>query len=435
MKDSGVAWIGEIPEGWEVTIVKNLYNITLGKMLTPVNKTKDETLEKYLCAVNIGEDGLNLSEIKEMWFNDKDKEIYKLEVGDLLVVEGGNVGVCCQFMGEIKNCYIQNALHKVKPKSNQSNRFLYYWMKFVINTDYFNLISNQATIAHYTKEKFSTTPIIKLPFIIQQKISAFLDRKCAQIDAILSTIQQSIAKLKEYRQAVITQAVTKGLDPDAKMKDSGVEWIGVIPEEWSVTKIKNLYNITLGKMLASQQKSDDETLEKYLCAANIGENGLNLSEVKEMWFNKEEKRIYRLEVGDLLVVEGGNVGLCCQYMGELNNCYIQNALHKVTPKENQNNRYLYYWMKFITATDYLNLITNKATIAHYTKEKFSATPIVNVPLVVQQQIVVYLDQKTAQIDSLITEKQKLHDKFTAYKKSLIYEYVTGKREVPDDNAE
>ncbi len=272
---------------------------------------------------------------------------------------------------------------------------------------------------------------VSFPFVQyseQQRIADFLDAKCAHIDDTIAKEKELIEKLKEYRQSVITEAVTKGLNPNAPMKDSGIDWVGKIPAHWNITKLGRIYLSRLGKMLQPNKVKSDDTLETYLCAANVTQKGISTTPHKEMWFSEKEKVLYEVKSGDLLIVEGGDVGLSCIYDSNIKS-YIQNSIHCISPVKTQSLLFLSFWFKFIKGSGYLDLICNKATIAHYTKEKLLNTPFVFVPLQEQQKIATYLNEKTKLMDHAIRQKENLIAQFHQYKKSLIYEAVTGKMEV------
>lgn len=149
--------------------------------------------------------------------------------------------------------------------------------------------------------------------------------------------------------------------------------------------------------------------------------------VKEMWFSEKEKEYYALHKGDLLVVEGGDIASSAILNFEPTNLYFQNALHRVKAKKG-TNEFLRYWLMFAKSRGFFDMICNRATIAHFTKDKFINLPFVMVTIQEQQQIIKYLDRKCSQIDKLIALKQQKIEKLQQYKKSLIYEYVTGKKE-------
>lgn len=189
----------------------------------------------------------------------------------------------------------------------------------------------------------------------------------------------------------------------SRMKDSGVEWIGEIPEDWGISKVGAFYDITLGKMLQPRPRNND-TLEQYLCAANVGNNRLTLANIKRMWFSDEEKETYRLHRGDLLVVEGGDIASSAILDFEPENLFFQNALHRVTPKAG-TNCFLRYWLISAKASGYFDIICNRATIAHFTKAKFTALPFASVSVSEQNRISSFLDHVSNAIDAIIANNE------------------------------
>lgn len=273
MKDSGVEWIGEIPEDWEVGKVKQHYKITLGKMLSSKKKSEDETYENYLCAQNVTENGLNFKTLKKMWFSQDEKSNFILNKNDVIIVEGGNVGLCCIYNGEYYPCYIQNALHKVTSYGSFKNKFLFYWMKFVDSTTYIYQITNKSTIAHYTKDKLGNTPIVCLNSTEQQRIADYLDDKCGQLDSCMELTRRSMEKLREYKNSLIAEAVTRGLDPDVPMKDSGIPWIGKIPEDWDIIKLSyGVSSFGSGTTPASENESFYDGNILWVTTSELREN-------------------------------------------------------------------------------------------------------------------------------------------------------------------
>ena len=243
------------------------------------------------------------------------------------------------------------------------------------------------------------------PLKTQERIADYLDKKCGEIDATIAKQKESIEKLKAYKWSLISETVTKGLDKSVPLKPSGIEWIGDIPDDWEVTKISRLYSIQLGKMLQPEKKSSGDTYEPYICAANLSSGTFRLDEVKYMWISEAEKDIYRLKRDDLLVTEGGDVGISSIWKDDISPCYFQNALHRVVPKKGNSNRFLHYWLIVLKSVGYIDLICNKSTIAHFTKEKFAQSLILSIPLQTQEKIADYLDSKCSQIDKYITEKR------------------------------
>ena len=421
MKDSGIEWIGQIPEEWHVSKIKNVYIVILGKMLSPSQTQKDQTLENYLCAANIKWSGVDTSIQKQMWFSESDKAEYKLHEGDILIMEGGLAGTSCKYRGEMAPCFIQNSVHCCRAKSNYSNQFLYYWMNVVYNSKYIENICNKATIQHYTKEKVMNTPFLICSSLEQEKIVSYLDRKCAQIDAIISKQQQIIEKLKEYKLSVITEAVTKGLDPNVPMKDSGVEWIGNVPETWNVMRFGRCATIK-SNLVDPSQYSD-------------------YPQISPESIEKDSNHIIEYKT----VKESGVISWNHLFFkGQIIYSKIRPLLNKVTiapfnglcsadmyPIETNNNAdFIVHMMLSIYFTAQVGQVTEtRVKMPKINQNELNAIIVAIPPLKEQKKIADYLHYKNDTIEKMINKRQNLIDKLLNYKKALIYETVTGKKEV------
>ena len=276
--------------------------------------------------------------------------------------------------------------------------------------------------------------LAELPYILpsleeQNQIVLAIESSTSKVDALIVNVQAQIEKLKAYKQSLITEVVTKGLDPNAPMKDSGVEWIGEMPAAWDISRVGLHYTVILGKMLCPKQLDDSYTLEKYYCAANVHFGEINSDDLKEMWFSPAEKEQYHVNVGDMLIVEGGAGAGGCAVVQQATNALVQNSVMIVRNLRGTDNRYLRYWIESLVSRGYIDVVCNKATIPHFTKEKLSKTVFPVLSQDEQTQISDYLDEKCAQIDRATAIKQSKIEKLAQYKRSLIYEYVTGKKEV------
>lgn len=426
MKDSGIEWIGKIPAHWALSKVGMFYNIVLGKMLQSEQSSDSDTYEKYLCAMNLGNNALKYDVLRKMWFSEKERQQYKVQKGDLIVVEGGDVASCDIVKEDVSDLYIQNALHRVRAKKDFTLEFLRYSLMMAKAQGYISLICNKATIAHFTKDKFSSLPFLAVPVDEQLKIVQVLDKKCAQVDALITNIQTQIEKLKAYKQSMITEVVTKGLDPTVPMKDSGVEWIGEIPKHWSVIPSKFLFaNCDERRregdvQLTASQKYGMISQEEYMRRENarivLADKGL------ENWKHVEPFDF----VISLRSFQGG------LEMSEVTGCatwhyIILRARQRIHP-------YYYKWlfkssMYITTLQRTCNYIRDGQDLRY---SNFVKVPLCIPTLYEQQKIADFLDRKCAKIDHLITLKQSKIEKLEQYKRSLIYEYVTGKREVSCD---
>ncbi len=420
MKDSGIEWLAQIPAHWRIERGKNALTL----LDRPV-KDNDEIITCFrdgevTLRKKRREDGFTVS-LKEIGYQG-------IEKGDLVV--HGMDG----FAGAIG---VSDSRGKVTPvlnvmDSEQNKRYLMYYLRVAAYKDVFMSLSTGIRVrsCDLRWNKLSIFPFLIPSRNEQDAIVSFIDQKTAEIDSLISEAKASIEEYKKWKASIIYEAVTKGLDPNVEMKDSGVEWIGKIPENIPISRVSLHYNIVLGKMLAPIQHDDKETLESYYCAANVHFSGINDDNLKKMWFNADEKERYLVKNGDLLIVEGGaGAGGCAISRNDDRKIYIQNSILLVRKKTGEDNRYLKYLLEAFVSMGYVDCVCNKATIPHFTKEKLSSVPY---PVFSNKQecdIADYLDGQCRIIDSLISEKTSLIADLEAYKKSLIYEVVTGKRRV------
>lgn len=324
---------------------------------------------------------------------------------------------------------ITSAYLTIRNRSNFCPKYLYYYLhSFDIAKGFYGMGAGVRQGLNWDGVKWLKILAPSVPE--QERIAAFLDAECAEIDAVLEKTRASIEEYKKLKQAVITQAVTKGIRGDRPMKDSGIEWIGEIPAGVPISRVGLHFDIVLGKMLCSAPVDDNYTLESYYCAADVHFEGLSNGEKKKMWFSPDEKEQYCVKNGDLLVVEGGaGAGGCAIAVSTDVPIYIQNSIMIVRSKGISNIRYLRYLLECLVKKGYIDVVCNKATIPHFTKDKLANVPFIVFSQSEQEEIAEYLNEKCAGIDALIVKKQQYLTEIENYKKSLIYEYVTGKKEV------
>lgn len=422
MKPSGIEWIGDIPDDWEVTKISRLYSIQLGKMLQPEKKSSGDTYEPYICAANLSSGTFRLDEVKYMWISEPEKDIYRLKRDDLLVTEGGDVGISSIWKDDISPCYFQNALHRVVPKKGNSNRFLHYWLIVLKSVGYIDLICNKSTIAHFTKEKFAQSLILSIPLQTQQRIADYLDEKCGEIDATIAKQKESIEKLKAYKQSLISETVTKGLDKSAPLKPSGIDYLGDIPNDWEVKRVKNTGKLIGGSAFPDEyQGVKNEEIPfikvKSLAEDPISRNGKDsISESIRSKLNAE-----KFIIGSVVFAKVGAALLLQRFrILEFESC-IDNNMMGFIPLVIEPR-----FFKYVTVLFDFSYFVNPGTVPSINQEQIGNIKIPFPPLKTQQKIADYLDSKCSQIDKYITEKQNIIQKLDAYKKSLIFECVTGK---------
>ncbi len=432
MKDSGIEWIGEIPEEWEISKVSYFYKISLGKMLQPNAKEESDTLENYLCALNVFWNKITTDNIKQMWFAKSEKKQYELTAGDLIVTEGGDVAAACIWEGEVNPCYIQNAVYRVRSLPGFLNKYLYYHLFVAKTTGYIDMLCNKATIAHFTKDKFSNLPFIVLPLDEQKKIVEYLDEKCSAIDQIVASKQKQNEQLAEYRQSLITEAVTKGLNPAAPMKDSDIEWIGEIPEKWEISKIKHL----LSTPITDGPHETPEILEE-------GIPFISAEAVKNLKVNFELKRGFISQIdherfckkckpqfGDIFMVKSGATTGNIARVDTHEEFSIWSPLALIRVKNTVIKRdYMFYFLQSNLFRLQVELFWSYGTQQNIGMEVLENLYAPYPSLGMQQKIAAYLDKKCDEIDALSGRNKNIIESLQEYKQSLIYEAVTGKIEL------
>ena len=418
-KDSGVEWLGEIPAHWEVKRLKYFVRVRADKLFE-----KPENLP-YLGLENI--ESWTGRILLENQPESVDSTISMFKPGDVLF------GKLRPYLAKAARIQFDGVctteLLVLQPSLDCDQNYLFYSM---LSQEFIRWIDSSTygtKMPRASPEQVKNCGIGIPPLPEQQAIADFLDRETAEIDALVTKKEKLIELLQEKRAALISHAVTKGLDTNVPMKDSGVEWLGEIPVEWEVLVIKRQFSVQLGKMLQNNPESPKDELAPYLRVANITWNGVDLSDVKEMWFSPCDKERFNLREFDLLVSEGGDVGRSALWRRELDTCYIQNAINRVRSRGKDLTRFLYYWLYTLKEAGYLDMLCSKATISHFTAEKVQEVPAVLPPLSEQQAIADFLDRETAKIDALVAKIREGIGLLKEYRTALISAAVTGKIDV------
>ena len=272
--------------------------------------------------------------------------------------------------------------------------------------------------------------IIIPPIAEQERIADYLDRKCSQIDAIIARQQEVIEKLKAYKLSVITEAVTKGLNPHAPMKDSGVEWIGEIPEHWEVRKAAFICDrLVVGVVIKPAEYFDDKGTIPFLRGINLKEYSINTDNL--VYITDETNKMLSKSIvrsGDILIVRDGNIGVACVVPPFLDGANVVSMII-MTPMKRYNSCYICYFINSSIGKLQFELTKIGSALTHTSVSAVSKLRLAIPPEEEQNKIVEFLDEKCSSIEMLISKKQVIVDNLIAYKKSLIYEVVTGKKEV------
>lgn len=413
MKDSGIPWMPTIPDTWTVQ---------RGKNILVLNKRPVRESDEVVTCFRDGEVILR-SERRTEGFTMSDKEIgYQgINKGDIVIhgMDGfaGSMGVS-KSTGKGSPVLVV-----CSPKYDAVPQFIIYYLRTLAMTDVFIALS---TGIRERSCDLRWNKIAELQFALpssttQQRIADFLDRKCAEIDELAALQETMIAELKRYKQSVITEAVTKGLDPNVPMKDSGVEWIGEIPEGWSVNK---------GKHILSLQKREVRTDDEVVTCFRDGEVVLRSERrVEGFTFSDKEIGYQGINKGDIVI--HGMDGFAGAMGVSKSTGKGSPVLIVCLPSHNDYPEYIIYYLRTLAMRNvFLALATGiRERSCDLRWNKISELLFLTPPPAEQRAIADYLDQKCGEIDELIAIKQQKIEALKEYKKSVIFEYVTGKKEV------
>ena len=356
MRDSGIEWVGAIPQDWKTDRLQwHLKEINVSN--NPIQTKNILSLTIEAGVIPYAEKGNQGNKAKE------DYGQYKIAFPDTLVINSMNVIIGAVGISQYFGC-VSPVYYVFEPIEGTDLRYIYY---LFTNTGFQKEMRKYAKGILEIRLRISSNDMLKRivpspPFKEQQRIADYLNKMCAEIDAVLEKTRASIEEYKKLKQAVITQAVTKGIRGDRPMKDSGIEWIGDIPAGVPISRVGLHFDIVLGKMLCSAPVDDNYTLESYYCAADVHFEGLSNGEKKKMWFSPDEKEQYCVKNGDLLVVEGGaGAGGCAIAVSTDVPIYIQNSIMIVRSKGISNIRYLRYLLECLVKKGYIDVVCNKAS--------------------------------------------------------------------------
>lgn len=407
MKDSGIEWIGEIPEGWEVVPVKRLCTMQAGKNLTSEQIAPEGTYPVY------GGNGIR------GFFSD-----YNCD-GQFLTV--GRQGALCGNVHKI-NGKVWATEHAVitAPSSYTILDFLYYLLIGMDLNQYVSSTAAQPGLAVGTLLNLKTCyPCSTLE---QTQISNYLNAKCSEIDVMLTKTRSSIEEYKKLKQAVITQAVTKGVRGEREMKDSGVAWIGEIPAEWSKCHLKNISS-EIGDGLHGTPNFDDNGDVFFINGNNLGgeyvEPRADTKRINSEEFLKYTRPFFSNQT--IMISLNGSYGKVSLYKNFP--MLLGKSAGYITLLPSIDCRYIKYYLSSTPSQIMMTLSLNGTTIPNLSLNTLRNFSIFLPVLCEQKEIADYLDAKCAEIDRLIAKKEQLVKELESYKKSLIYEVVTGKREV------
>lgn len=422
MKDSGVEWIGEIPKDWKFIKLKNIMTFLNGYAFEGDNFSSEGSFS----VIKIGDifnnkiDLKNSNKISLTDSEEKNLEKFIIKKNDILIAMSGATVGKLAFINDIKEkAYINQRVGILRNNKNIASKYLFYSLLNDMFLKYIYLLSIGSAQPNISSVGIENYTIVIPPLKEQEKIVNYLDKKVIDIDLIIEKTKTTIEDYKKYKQSIITEAVTKGLNSNAEMKDSEIEWIEKIPKHWEIQKGKNCL-----KYIEKPIKSDDKVITCFrdgevTLRCNRREDGFTIS-TKEIGYQG-------IDIGDLVVhgMDGfaGAIG-------------ISDSRGKASPVLNvletsNNKKYIMYYLRNMAYNGvFLALSTGiRIRTCDTNWKKLKELPYILPPLEEQQQIAEYLDKKIANIDNLIAKKESLISEMEEYKKSLIYECVTGKKEI------
>jgi type I restriction enzyme S subunit len=412
-KDSGVEWIGEVPEHWKIRPVKHLYQVRLGKMIQPQPKSEEDVLVPYHRAQTVQWERIEHSQVEKMWIHPSEIDSYSLENGDLLICEGGDVCRASVFnLDKHETVIFQNSLHRVRPINDNEPEWLLRLMQHVRSSGWIDVLCNKNTIVHFTSDKLRSLETPHPPPSEQAEILSTLRRETARIDALIAKKTEFIELLAKKRQALITHAVTKGLDPNVKMKDSGVEWIGEVPEHWGVRRIKFAISSCRNGVWGDDPTGNGDV--PCVRVADFNRDTLRVnSEIPTLRkISENDRDSRRLRRGNLLLEKSGGgerqpVGQVVLYDRD-DDAVCSNFIAKIELSSCEDSAFWCYQFAAAYACG-LNLRSVKQTsgIQNLDQEQYFDEIASHPPHAEQVAIAAFLDRETARIDLLKKRRSAL----------------------------
>ena len=433
-KDSGIEWIGEIPSHWDICPLK--FNLSLKGRIGWNGLKSDEFMEDSYAYLVTGQD-FDKADIDWSKCYQIDKERYdedpfiQLSNGDLLITKDGTIGKVAKVSNLDKPACLNSGIFVVKQKKSAFIQDFLYWT-FVSNQllDFNNFNSSGSTIQHLYQNVFENMPLLVPGISEQQNIASYLNYKVGRIDAAIKEKEAMLNDLKAYRSAIISEAVTKGLDKNVEMKDSGIEWIGEMPSHWEICALK--FNLSLKGRIGWNGLKSDEFMEDSYAYLVTGQDfdKADIDWSKCYQIDKErydEDPFIQLSNGDLLITKDGTIGKVAKVSNLDKPACLNSGIFVVKQIKSSFIQDFLYWT-FVSdqLLDFNNFNSSGSTIQHLYQNVFENMPLLVPSISEQQAIASYLDNKVGMIDSTTKLISSQIEDLKSYKSSIISEAVTGK---------
>ena len=418
-KDSGIEWIGQIPKEWEVCPHKHIM-------------FKKKEIQEHYAGQDIISLTMNGVVVRDLDAGGKmplSFDGYQIIYPNNLLLCLFDIDVTPRCVGLINNYGVTSpAYSQFVVKEKGYPPYYDYLLRYMDDHKCLLHLSKNLR-SSLTETDFGQIKTCIPPYTEQQKIADYLDKVCGEVDEMVALQETMIEELKAYKQSVITEAVTKGLNPNVSMRNSGIDWIGEIPEHWEVQPFKWILRKPLQYGANESGLLYDESLPRYVRITDILNNCLR-EDLQKQSLTEEQADGYILEENDILFARsGGTVGKAFIYKKEYGRCAFAGYLIRAQINSNCCPDYVYYYTQSQSYEEWKRQIFIQATIQNIGADRYSLMELPVPPFTEQRAIASYLDTKCSEIDSLIALKQAKIEELKEYKKSVIYEYVTGKKEV------
>lgn len=433
-KDSGVEWLSTIPEHWVCTDLKRYCKVTDGSHHSP--KIQDHG-KPFVSVTDVGQDDIDFHNCKRITIEDYDRLVIegcKPKVGEILLTKDGTIGRAVVVKDEYPQFVILSSLGLLTPSRKIHNYYLYYYLVSGINIDQMNSLIHGSALRRMTISKIENL-VLNFPDLLEQaQIANFLDHETAKIDTLVEKQKQLIKLLKEKRQAVISHAVTKGLNPDAPMQDSGVEWLGEVPKHWEVKPLRFVGSCQNGINIGAEYFGTGYPFVSY---GDVYRNDQLPEIVNGLVQSTDIDRIlYMVVEGDILFTRTSEtveeIGFASTCLKKIEDSTFAGFLIRVRPFKNTlfPGFSRYYFRSVLLRTFFVKEM-NLVTRASLSQDLLKKLPVVLPPITEQKRIAEYLNSKSRTFNQLIRNAEQainlLHERRTA----LISAAVTGKIDVRD----
>lgn len=425
IKNSGINWIGNIPASWSVNKVK--YNFINYKIIPGIRSDKYNrlalTLEGVVSRTKDDRNGLQPKDFNSYQLLKENDLVFKLI--DLQNISTSRVGLA-HSTGLVSPAYI--ILHPI----NVIPKFAEYFFLSMWHRNVFNALGDAGVRSSLSVSDLLNISFLIPPTAVQARIVDFLNIKCVQINELRENIEKQLKILEEYKKSIITEAVTKGLNSNVEMKKSGINWIKKIPKDWTIKKLryvtKNINDVD------HYMPDDSEDIDKvpYLMISDLKSKISDVDFEKCKHISRRDYDVLSVKVknekDDIIFARYATIGTV-MYIDKNLDFLVSYACLTIKPQNNIYGKFLFYYFKSNAFFEDISQYVNINTQGNIGKESLSKVKIIVPPIREQENIVEYLDKKCTEIDCIINNKKKQLEILEQHKRSLIYEYITGKKEV------